>query len=79
MPFATTWMDIGTVILSEVKQTEKDKHITYVRNLKKQYTWTYLQNGNRVTGVENCYQGGGINGEIGIDIHTLICIQIENE
>ena len=23
--FATTWMDLGTLILSEVSQTEKDK------------------------------------------------------
>ena len=26
MPFAATWMDLGTVILSEVSQTEKDKY-----------------------------------------------------
>ena len=25
MPFATTWMDLDTVILSEVSQTQKDK------------------------------------------------------
>ena len=25
MPFVVTWMDIETVILSEVRQTEKDK------------------------------------------------------
>ena len=29
MPFATTWMDLETVILSEVSQTEKEKyHVT---------------------------------------------------
>ena len=27
MPFAATWMDIDTIILSEVNQTEKDKYI----------------------------------------------------
>ena len=26
MPFAATWMDLETVILSEVSQTEKDKY-----------------------------------------------------
>ena len=43
--------------LSEVK--EKNKHITYMWNLKKQYPWTYLQNRNGVTDVEDSYQGGG--------------------
>ena len=53
-------MDLET-ITSEVSQTEKDKyHITYMWNLKqqqqqkkKQYEWTYLQNRNKVTDVEN--------------------------
>ena len=27
MPFATTWMDLEIVILSEVSQTEKDKYM----------------------------------------------------
>ena len=26
MPFATTWMDLETLILSEVSQKEKDKY-----------------------------------------------------
>ena len=53
--------------------------ITYIRNLKKKwYKWTYLQNSNRVTGVENTLivtegeRGGGINWEIGIDIYRLL-------
>ena len=26
MPFATIWMDVETIILSEISQTVKDKH-----------------------------------------------------
>ena len=79
MPFAATWMDLEIVILSEVHQTEKDKYdITYMWILRKWYTWTYLQNRNRVTDVENKLmvtkgeRGGGINWEIGIDTYTLL-------
>ena len=28
MPFSATWMDLETVILSEVSQTEKGKYMT---------------------------------------------------
>ena len=41
---------------SEVSQTERDKYcITYMWNLKKKkrYKWTYLQNRNRLTDIEN--------------------------
>ena len=31
MPFAATWMELKTIILSEVRQKEKDEyHITYM-------------------------------------------------
>ena len=35
MSFAATWMDLGTVILSEVSQTEKEKdHMTsFIRGI----------------------------------------------
>ena len=55
---------------SEVSQTETDKYcITYMWNLKKKkwYKWTYLQNRNRLTDIENKHmvtkveRGEGIN------------------
>ena len=37
IPFATTWIDLETVTLSEVSQRQKDKYdITYMWNLKKE-------------------------------------------
>ena len=56
--------------------------ISYTWNLKKWYKWTYLQNRNTVTDVENKFMitkgeraGGGINWEIGIDIYTPLHIK----
>ena len=48
-------MGLEIIILSEVSQREKDKYhdITYMWNLKKWYKWTYLQNRNRLTDIEN--------------------------
>ena len=54
MPFAATWMDLETVIQSEVSQKKKDKYnVAYMWNQKKCYKWTYLQNRSRVIDVEN--------------------------
>ena len=47
----------------------------------KRYRWTYLQSRNRDTDIENKRmdtkggRGGGMNGGIGIDIYTLLCIK----
>ena len=40
MPFAATWMDLKIVILSEVRQTEKDKYhmISLIRGILKNGT-----------------------------------------
>ena len=62
MPFVATWMDLESIILSEVSQTEKDKYyITYMWNLKYDtneliYRQTHRQGYQRGKGVE-----GGIN------------------
>ena len=45
--------DLETVILSEVSQTQKGKHITYMWNLKKGCKCTYIYNRSRVTDIEN--------------------------
>ena len=53
MPFAATWMNLEMIILSH---TEKDKYdvILFIWGiLKKWYKWTYLQNRNRLTNIEN--------------------------
>ena len=36
LPFVTTWMDLKSIMLTEISQTEKDKYfvITYLWNLK---------------------------------------------
>ena len=80
MPFAATWMDLETVILSEVRERQI-YDIAYIWSLKKWYKWTYVQNKNRVTDVENTYgypggKGrGGINWKTGIDTYTLLHIK----
>ena len=55
MPFAATWMDLETVILSELSQTEKDKYhmMSLICASKKLYKCTYLQNRNRLMDLEN--------------------------
>ena len=56
MPFAGTWTDLETVILSEVSQTEKDKYhmISLICGIyKKRVQMNFLQNRNKVKDVEN--------------------------
>ena len=55
MPFAEAWVDLETVIQSEVSQKEENKYrlILLHVNLEKWYRWTYLQSRNRDTDVEN--------------------------
>ena len=83
MPFAATWMDLETVIQSEVRERERQisYNIAYMWNLEKWYRCTHLQSRNRVTDVENKLmitkggKGRGMNWEIGIDIDTLFYIK----
>ena len=66
--FATTCVDLQTIILREVREKQISYGITYMWNLKEWYKWTYLQNRNRLTDLENKFKaakgkrlGGGIN------------------
>ena len=88
MPFAATWMDLEIIIWSEVSQ-RKTNIIWYhlyveskAKKEKKRYKWTYLQNRNRLTDIENKLmvtngkrKGEGINWEFGIKIYTLLYIK----
>ena len=48
MPFAATWMDPEIITLSVKSYVE-----WYVESKKKWYKWTYLQNRNKLTDIEN--------------------------
>ena len=66
--FVETWMDLETVIQSEVSQKEKKKSYinTYMWNLENWFRLTHLQDRNRDTDVENKHMdtregnGGGV-------------------
>ena len=55
MPFATTWMDLEVIKLSEVSQTEKKQISWYCLYMESKiwYKSTYLQNKNKLTGMQN--------------------------
>ena len=54
MPFAATWIDLEIIILSK---SERKRQISwyslYLECKKKWYKWTYKQNRNRPTDIEN--------------------------
>ena len=92
--FLETWMDLETVIQSEVSQKEKNKYriLTHTCGMQKNDTdepvckaeiETHMQRTNVWTPrgeSEVGGGGGGMNWETEIDIYTLICIkQITNK
>ena len=92
--FVETWMDLESVIQSEVSQKEKNKCriLTHICGTQKNGTdepvcraeiETQMQRTNVWTPSGECgwgVSGGGMNWEIGIDMQTLICIkQITNK
>ena len=45
LPFVTTWVDIKSIMLSEISQTQKNAIWYHLeRECKNRYTWTELQN-----------------------------------
>ena len=93
--FVVRWMDLESVIQSEVRQKEKNKYrmLTHIYGIQKNGTGelvckaeieTQMQRTNvRTPSGESDGEGGGgdtMNQETGIDIYTLICIkQITNK
>ena len=85
--FVETWMDLETVIQSEVSQKEKNKYriLTHTCGTQKNGTdepvcraeiETQMQRTNVWTPRGESGGGWGVtNWEIGIDIYTLICIK----
>ena len=68
MPSPATGMDLGIIILSEARQKKKYHLISLICGIFKKWNkWTYLQNRNRLTGIENKFmvtkggKKGGIN------------------
>ena len=78
-----TWMDLESVIQSEVNQKEKNKYhiLTHICGIKKNGTDEPICSAGIETHVENrCVnmgkgKEGGMNWEIGIDIYTLPCVK----
>ena len=84
MPFAATWMDLGSAILSEVSQSEKEKYCmtSLICGLSKEMIEMNLQNRNRFTYLERmnygCWEerwGEGIVREFGMDMYTLLYLK----
>ena len=53
MPFAATCMDLEIIILNEMSDKDKYHMISLICEDLKRCKWTYLQNKNIVTDVEN--------------------------
>ena len=88
MPFAATWMELETLILSEVSQKEKDKHhmiITHIWQLVHSTNEPFHRKENHGLGEEtfSCQGGEGWSGmdwEFGVNRCKLLPLEwISNE
>ena len=85
MPFAEIWKDLEIIILSEIRERQS-YDITYMWNLDKLYKWTYLENRNRPTDIENkpmvTKRESGqrvINEEFGTNRYTTTIYKLEKQ
>ena len=83
MPFAATWMQLEIITLTEVSQKRKTNSIWYHLYVESKiwHYWTYLQNRNRLTDIENRLGvakgeagGGGKDWEFGVSRCKLVYI-----
>ena len=61
VPFGTTWMDLESIMLNEISQTEKDKYhmISLVWNLKKKQKQKQNQTHKYRKQTDGCQRAGG--------------------
>ena len=79
VPFAETWMDLQTVIQSEVSQKEKNKYdiLMHIYGIQKNGTEEPIckvKIENKLMDAEGRKRWVGMNWEIGIFIHTYYCV-----
>ena len=84
MPFAATWMDVDSVILSEVSRTEKNyRVISFICGLQKEMIQMNLKNKDSYRLKKQTYgcrrsgesQGKGIIREFEMDMYTLLYLK----
>ena len=88
--FVETWLDLETVIQSEISQKEKNKYrvLVHICGIQKNGTNEQVCKAELETQMQRTKVwtprgetevgvggGGGMNWEIGIDMYTLICIK----
>ena len=85
MRFAATWMDLESVILSEISQRRRNivSHPLYMESKNKWYKWSYLQNRKILPDLENGLLVAGGEGRMGerivwkfgMDMSTLLYLK----
>ena len=77
------WMDLESVIQSEVRRERQISHINvYWWNQEKWYRWACMQGRNRDAGQEDRHVNqvgegeGEMNWECSIDMYTLVCVRL---
>ena len=83
MPFAATWMELETLILSEVSQKEKDQipyDITYIWKLKYSKNEPFHRKethglGEQICGCQGGGRGSGMDWESGVNSCRLLPLE----